>query len=239
MRAMHEASSLENETEVMSWREPKVSLQRVRTPASTSRDRLIALRPLADDEIPPATLEEVIQRRGSTRQFAREPISFTELSTILDRTTRGIVTDVYSPQDPPVNDLYLIINAVEDLSPGTYLFHREESALELLKEGEFRHDAGHLGLGQAIPADASANIYLLADLNILLERYGNRGYRLAQLDASVTGGKIYLAAYALGLGASGLTFFDDDVTEFFSPQSEGLSVMFLVAVGKSVKQKKA
>ena len=51
------------------------------------------------------------------------------------------------------------------------------------------------------------------------------------------GGKLYLAAYALGLGASGLTFFDDDVTEFFSPQAAGKSVMFLIALGKSVKRK--
>ena len=49
------------------------------------------------------------------------------------------------------------------------------------------------------------------------------------------GGKLYLAAYAQGLGASGLTFFDDDVTEFFSPHAAGKSVMFLLAIGKSVK----
>ena len=49
------------------------------------------------------------------------------------------------------------------------------------------------------------------------------------------GGKLYLAAYAQGLGATGLTFFDDDVAAFFSPHAEGKSVMFLVAVGKSAK----
>ena len=43
---------------------------------------------------------------------------------------------------------------------------------------------------------------------------------------------MYLAAYALRLGASGLTFFDDDVTEFFSPHAAGKSVMFLIALGR-------
>ena len=52
------------------------------------------------------------------------------------------------------------------------------------------------------------------------------------------GWKIYLAAYAQRLGASGLTFFDDDVTEFFSPDAAGKSVMFLVAVGKPARRKK-
>jgi nitroreductase len=77
----------------------------------------------------------------------------------------------------------------------------------------------------------------LADLNRALERLGNRGYRAAQLEASIMGGKLYLAAYAQGLGASGLTFFDDDVTEYFSPQAAAKSVMFLIALGKSLKRK--
>ena len=47
----------------------------------------------------------------------------------------------------------------------------------------------------------------------------------------VIDGRIYLASYALGLGASGLTFFDDAVTEFFSPHAAGKAVMFLAAVG--------
>ena len=42
---------------------------------------------------------------------------------------------------------------------------------------------------------------------------------------------MYLAAYAQGFGATGLTFFDDEVTEFFSPHAAGKSVMFLVAFG--------
>jgi ABC-type lipopolysaccharide export system ATPase subunit len=43
---------------------------------------------------------------------------------------------------------------------------------------------------------------------------------------------MYLAAYALGLGASGLTFYDDEVTAYFGPSAAGKSVMFLIAVGR-------
>jgi hypothetical protein len=39
---------------------------------------------------------------------------------------------------------------------------------------------------------------------------------------------MYLAAYALGLAASGLTFFDDEVSDFFGTQD---AVMFLLALG--------
>ncbi len=69
----------------------------------------------------------------------------------------------------------------------------------------------------------------------ILQRFGNRGYRAVQLEAGILGGKLYLAAYAQHLGATGLTFFDDDVTQFFSPHAEGKSAIFLVALGHSAK----
>jgi hypothetical protein len=47
----------------------------------------------------------------------------------------------------------------------------------------------------------------------------------------VRAGKVYLASYALGLGASGSTFYDDAVTEFFSPHAKGKSTMIAVGVG--------
>jgi SagB-type dehydrogenase family enzyme len=181
-------------------------------------------------------VEEVILRRGSTRQFARESITFAQLSTMLDRATRGIAADFIAPGEL-LNDLYLIVHAVDGLPAGAYYFRRQERALELLKQGDFRREAGNLGLGQEIPGDCSVNVYFLADLKQILTRFGNRGYRAAQLEAAIMGGKLYLAAYAQRLGASGLTFFDDDVTEFFSPHAAGKSVMFLIALGKPAKRK--
>jgi SagB-type dehydrogenase family enzyme len=239
IRTMHQASSLENEAEVSDWR----NRASTRTPSMTPipalavNERVIALRPFANDEGPQEALEDVIRRRGSTREFAREAIGFRQFSTMLDRATHAIASDFHSPNGVPLNDLYMVVNAVENVTAGAYFFRQEERALELLKKGDFRREAGFLGLGQEIPADCSANLFFLTDLNKVLERFGNRGYRAAHLEASIAGGKLYLAAYAQGLGASGLTFFDDDVTEFFSPHAAGKSVMFLIALGKSAKQR--
>jgi nitroreductase len=70
----------------------------------------------------------------------------------------------------------------------------------------------------------------------VVERFGNRGYRAAQLEAGILGGRMYLAAYAQGFGATGLTFFDDDVTDFFSPHAADKSVMFLIALGYAARR---
>jgi len=106
-----------------------------------------------------------------------------------------------------------------------------------LKGGEFRAEAHHLGLEQELPADACVDIFFLADLKRILEGYGNRGYRAVQLEAGAIGGKMYLAAYAQRLGATGLTFFDDDVIDFFSPHAREKSAIFLLAIGKPLKRK--
>jgi len=128
------------------------------------------------------------------------------------------------------------VHSVHGLKPGAYFFRREQNTLELLKKGEFRAETHHLGLEQELPADACVDIFFLADLERILERYGNRGYRAVQLEAGAIGGRIYLAAYAQHLGATGLTFFDDDVIDFFSPHANDKSAIFLHAIGKPLKR---
>jgi SagB-type dehydrogenase family enzyme len=231
MRIMHQASSLLTPEDVATWRRSTY----VASPVEAVGE-LVPLKPLGKTELHPDSTEQVILRRGSTRRFARESISFVELSTILDRSTHGVSADFLNPFGAQLNDLYLIVNAVEGLPSGTYFLNQEQRGLELLKEGNFRSEAGYLGLEQELPADASVAVFFLADLEAIFERFGNRGYRAVQLEAGIVGGKLYLAAYALHLGASGLTFYDDDVVTFFSPHAEGKSAVFLVALGKSAKR---
>ncbi len=50
------------------------------------------------------------------------------------------------------------------------------------------------------------------------------------------GGRMYLAAYAQGLGATGLTFYDDEVIRFFSPHAAGKSAVFLMAFGHAARR---
>jgi len=232
MREMHAASSLDSAAEVEAWRghTPMIDF-----PPPT--EPIVQLKPLSDAEMPRDPIEQVIQRRGSTRKFARSPITLPQLSTIIDRATRGVPADFLDPPGAQLNDLYLIVHDVEGLPPGAYVFHRSRGVLECLKQGNFRADAGYLGLEQELPAAAAVNIFFLADLRPILQRFGNRGYRAVQLEAGILGGKLYLAAYAQRLGATGLTFFDDDVTRFFSHHAEGKSAIFLVAVGYSAKHK--
>jgi SagB-type dehydrogenase family enzyme len=231
IHAAHAATSLHSADEVRAWRAAAVTERAPTAPAA------VPLRPLAESTGRP--LEDVILHRGSTRRFARAPIDFAQLSTALRAATGGVPADFLASPRATLADCYLIVNAVDGLAPGTYAFDRERQALQLLKPGEFRREAGFLDLGQELAADAAVNCYLLADLDHILARLGERGYRAAQLESAIIGGKLYLAAYALGLGATGLTFFDDDVTAFFAPHAAGKGVMFLVAAGRPARRASA
>ncbi len=232
MGEIHAASSLASAAEAVAWRGKTPAP--APPPAAGKTFPLEPARRLGDVD---DRLGDVIIRRGSARAFAREPISFEQLSTALDRAITGFPVDFLDPPGVLLNDVYLIVHAVEGIPPGKYVYHPKEKILELLEAGDFRNRAGHLGLGQSLPADAALNVYFLLDLEPILERFGNRGYRAAQLEAGILGGKLYLAAYAQRLGATGLTFFDDDVTGFFSPHARGKSVMFLVALGHKRKRR--
>jgi SagB-type dehydrogenase family enzyme len=231
IREAQAASALASGAEAAAWRAAAPAARDAHAPPAR-HGPLVPLRPLADAALPRESLDAVIRRRGSTRAFDRaRPLRFEELSTALARATRGVAADFVGAPGETLLDLYLIVNAVDGLAPGAYALHRGERALEMLRGGDFRRAAGRLALGQALAADAAVDVYSLADLSRVLARLGNRGYRAAQLEGGITGGRLYLAAYALGFGATGLTFFDDEVTEFFSPHAAGKSVMFLTALG--------
>jgi SagB-type dehydrogenase family enzyme len=236
MRETHAASSLVSAHDVWEWREAfnLVVTQDKEAPSVEPLTR-VPLAPLADEEIPRELIEKVILRRGSTRQFSHEPITFAQLSTVLERSSRGFLADFHHPSHALLNDMYLTVNAVEGLEQGAYYFARERRELELLKQGDFRAESRFLGLEQDLPGDAAANVFFLADLDRVLATGGNRGYRVVQLESGVLGGKMYLAAYALGFGATGLTFYDDDVIKFFSPHAAGKSAIFLMCLGRKQK----
>jgi len=228
VREIHLASSLSTSEAVRAWRLQGGAGARGVAAATDARSARLAALPAPRREAGRG-LGETIQRRGSTRQFGHAPLTAEELATALWAATRGFGADVPAG----LVDLYLIVNSVEDVSPGAYYYQPAAHVLELLAAGDFRNQSSYLCLEQPLGGDAAAVIYFMARLDDLLRVFGDRGYRLANLEAGLAGGRAYLAAYAQGFGASGLTFYDADVIEFFSPHAAGKDAIFVTALGRS------
>ena len=239
---MHRESSLLSSNEVVEWKKTRYAIEDPQADPSRAPIELLPKEEIIDEPI-----EKVIERRASTRRFAQKPISFEDLSTIIDKAidkapdnaidnaidkaTDNAITPTAADVCLATNTLYLIANDIQGLESGAYYFNASGRSLEQLRAGSFRREAAHLTLDQDLGGEAAVTFFLMADLNRVLAAYGNRGYRVAEMEAGIIGGRMYLTAYALGRGATGLTFYDDEVTEFFSPHAAGKSCMLVVSVG--------
>jgi SagB-type dehydrogenase family enzyme len=219
LRRMQEASALDTADAVRAWR------MSVTSPPSATPDAIV---PLPAPAAGARGLGTTIQRRGSSRRFTHEPITAVQLATALWAATRPLQADVPGG----LVDLYLIVSAVEGVAPGAYAYQPHAHGLETLAHGELRRQAAFLCLEQGLAGDAAAVIFFLAPLDHLLQSAGDRGYRLVNLEAGIAGGRAYLAAYAQAFGASGLTFYDDEVVKFFSPHAAGKDAIFVTALGR-------
>lgn len=172
-------------------------------------------------------IEAVIRRRGSTRKFSRAPIS--------ERHLKGVLAAGLSPLDcdwgPPLVGAAVIANDVEGVASGAYRW--AEDQLAPITPGDFRETAQFLCLEQQLAGDSAATCFLLADLEQSVARLGDRGYRAAQLEAGIAAGRMYLATCAERLGATGLTFYDDEIRKFFGTDAEP---MLVVAIGRPAQR---
>jgi hypothetical protein len=231
---LNDSSKLFSKEEVKEWiNEDNPSIIPVYKQSSALAE-ILDRQPLSRDQYNSSNVPnlcEVILRRGSSRRFSRSSVSFSVLSTILQSSTRGVPLDIFKENGDSLIDIYLIANDINGITPGGYFFNRNSQSLEQLKRNVSRNMSGYLCLGQSLFSDASAVFFLMTDLQSVLKSLGNRGYRASQFEAGVIAGKIYLAAYAQQIGASGSTFFDDAVTEFFSPHASNKSTMIVVGIG--------
>lgn len=139
-------------------------------------------------------LDAVILERGSTRFF--DP----HAALPRDAAEWSLAAALRGSRVPH----FVAVSAVDGLAPGLY---RWPALTEPLRGGNLRGELFFVALEQELARDASFVVIGAADLDEL----DDRGYREAQLDAGLVEGRLHLAAYALGFGATGMTFLDSEI----------------------------
>ncbi|MBA2518317.1 MAG: nitroreductase family protein [Chloroflexia bacterium] len=226
--AMHAASSLASPAEVATWREPSLEPS-----AGGGHTGAIPLRPIPAGQVPAETIDDVIDRRRSFRKYdTATALSFATFSTVLERSGRAVRFDGTKTDDAALTSRYLLVNRVDEIDPGNYAVSADASSLTLIQAGDVSTLAFELACFQEYAGETHVNVYEMADLDRALRRFGNRGYRVAQLEAAIAGAKLQLAAHALDLGAVGSTSLDDRVTAALAPGTEDLSFMFVAVFGE-------
>ncbi len=172
-----------------------------------------------------SSLDEVIMRRGSTRRMRHEQLSAAATQAILQVPDLGLELDVSLTLLGSMTH-HVIVHSAEGREAGAYVL--QEGDLVLQKAGSFRRVAQRLCHDQALGGDAALTFFHMIDLDRVLAELGPRGYRLANLEAGIISGRLALASFAHGAGATSLTFFDDEVSAFLETQN---ACVLVTAVG--------
>ena len=95
--------------------------------------------------------------------------------------------------------------------------------------------AAGLSLGQDLAGNACIAFSMIGDLERAVRGPGDRGYRYVHFEAGAIGQRLYLAAEALGLRATGIgAFYDDDVHRYLGIPPERGQVVYHFAIGYPV-----
>lgn len=159
-----------------------------------------------------------------------------------------------------IHNLYFI-HRIQGLEPGLYLHvrgaHAEAPLLEAVSERfeaervvsappgialyrlaseDVRMLARSTSCGQDIAADGAFAVSMLAELSASVHTAGPTAYRYLHYEAGLVGHALYLEAEALGLRATGIgCFFDDLVHRLFGWQDDRFAALYHFTVGGPVE----
>ena len=176
---------------------------------------------------------EVARMRRSALDFVggMQSMSLAQLSAILVAATRPFSADFASAH---FIQLYLYAHRVNGLQSGVYRLW-PSAELEEIKIGDQRVAAAGLSLGQELAGNACVALSMIGDLARAVHAHGDRGYRYVHFEAGAIGHCLYLAAEALGLGATGIgAFYDEEVHRYLNLAPERLQVVYHFAIGYPV-----
>jgi SagB-type dehydrogenase family enzyme len=150
----------------------------------------------------------VARMRRSALDFlgGMQSMSLVQLSSILAAATQPFSADFAGAR---FIQLYLYAHRVARLQPGVYRFWPDSAELEQIRSGDQRVAAAGLSLGQELAGNACVAFSMTGDFERAAHAHGDRGYRYVHFEAGGIGHRMYLAAEALGLGATGIGAFYD------------------------------
>jgi SagB-type dehydrogenase family enzyme len=183
-------------------------------------------RPAPQKVTPPAgpdpddRIEDVICRRGATRMFHQETAPSSLLEWGLAAASRAVPSDATA--GGTLLDHLVVVHDIASIGPGRYRYEAAGGMQDHVPDDDPRASGARLCLGQPLGGDSAYTAFHAVALDRLLDNLGGRGYRAAHLEAGIAAGRLSLASVALGCGATGLTFYDGEVSRYFGTDAAPL-----------------
>jgi SagB-type dehydrogenase family enzyme len=178
------------------------------------------------------SIEEVLHKRRSLRDYKKSPLSLEQVSQLL---WAALGRNLYRRTAPSAGatyplETYLVVGEVEGLEAGIYHYSSSRHSLEMTKGRDIRGKLSGAALGQGMIEEAPASIIISADYHRTTGHYGQRGHRYVHMEVGHVGQNVSLQAVSLNLGTVMIGAFDDrEVKEVLGIGEEPL---YIIPVGK-------
>ncbi|MGH3812217.1 MAG: SagB family peptide dehydrogenase [Pseudonocardiaceae bacterium] len=181
-------------------------------------------------------LEGLDRRRSSKGHFSPGTLSRHQLSALLSGSMRGYASDLGNDESVIRHTmLFGAVHNVEGVDSGVYYYDPARHALEQVRAGEVRAE---------LQAAVTSMMFNLFQVNLCffpvahyeprLAAYGDRWYRVQNMEAGIIVQRLYLAAAALGLGChTQLGFHVDAVNKLLGLAETPLTALIQVLLAPS------
>jgi SagB-type dehydrogenase family enzyme len=168
---------------------------------------------------------------GTLFRPLRKPIDGTALARIARYPVHSYISDIGGT---PLGEVYLVVQHVDGVDVGVYRCERDGAAMSRLGSlPKDRLDATVLGPSVVDMAAVNVVCYVVTDRHRRADRHGNRGYRIAGIDAGIVAQRICVLAGAGGLAARPINGYAvREVLRLLGIEDPARTPMFQIAIGQ-------
>jgi len=166
---------------------------------------------------------------GTLFRPLREPVR----ADAVTRVARHVLGSAPADIGPPLTRPYLVVQHVTGMEPGVYGV--AGGGLHRLRDLPPGRLDGHLAYGPPVLDLTAVNAicYLMTDRDEATRRFGDRGYRIAAVDAGVAAQRVCVLAAASGLAARTVNAYDvHEVRTLLGVDDDAAIPVFQIALGR-------
>ncbi len=191
------------------------------------------------------SVETALNERRSIREFSDKPLLLKDLSQMLwaaygitkpvengPAFLRGGFRTAPSAGGLYPLEIYVVVERVENLTPGIYRYNSREHTLEKRKSGSFSKLLSKAGLGQGMIRAAPAVVVYSAVFSRTGKKYGERGReRYVWMDAGHSAQNMYLQARSLNMGMCVSGAFSDPEVKTLLGMTREETPLYIIPMG--------
>jgi len=176
------------------------------------------------------SLEEVLAKRRSVREFTEQPLAIAEIGQLM-WAAQGITDAVHGFRTAPSAGAKYPLEIYVVARDGLFHYLPQGHRLERLGTEDLRQALAIAAVNQDGVRDAAANFVIACVLERTAAKYGDRAERYVQLEAGHAAQNILLQATALGLGGVSVGAMSEEKVKQVLSLPPGQAPLYIIAVG--------